>query len=133
MNDSQQIHYPCKVSTWLLTVTLFLGLFAFSGYSGYSYSREKEAPKTELVDSIRANVKRAASYSRVSAQFHEGNARCDFRPYETLILAFHNQLFRTRINYQSQQAFCPQQFIRSFQRKTFPENSTEDLSISIRG
>jgi len=134
MNDGWRTHHQNKLSRGLLMVTLFLGLFAFSAtYSTNTVSQEKQVPKTELVVSIKANGKGAASYSKASAQFVQSPIRCDFWQPETLTLRFHHQLFKAKADYPSRQAHCPQQGARFFQRKTFPQNSTDDLSISNRG
>ena len=133
MNYGWRTHHQNKLSMGLLAVTLFLGLFAFSGYSTKTGSQEKQVPKTELVVSVKANGKRTASYSKASAQFVQSPIRCDFCQPETLILRFHNHLFKTRLDYPLRQAYCPQQGAQVFQRKTFPQNSTDDFSISIRG
>jgi hypothetical protein len=134
MKDGWRTHQQNKLSMGLLAVTLFLGLFAFSAnYSTNTVSQEKQVPKTELVVSIKANGKGAASYSKASAQFVQSPIWCDLCQPETLILRFHNQLFKSRLGYPSRQAHCPQQGARFFQRKIFPQNSNEDLSISNRG
>jgi len=134
MNDGWRTHHQNKLSRGLLIVTLFLGLFTFSAsYSTNTVSQEKQVPKTELVVSIKANGNGAASYSKDSVQFVQSPIRCDYCQPETLVLRFHNQLFKTKIDYPSRQAHCPQQSARFFQRKTFPQNSNKDLSISNRG
>jgi len=134
MNDGLRTHYKNKLSMGLLAVTLFLGLFAFSAtYSTNTVSQEKQVPKTELVVLVKANGKGAASYSKASAQFVQSPIRCAFCQPETLILRFHHQLFKTRLDYPLRQVYCPEQGARFFQRKTFPQNSNEDLSISSRG
>ena len=133
MKEGRCAHDHYKVSTWLLTVTLFLGLFAFSGYTGNSFSSGKEVRTTELVASINSNAKRAASYARAFARFHQ-NTGCGFCPYEfELLVCFHNRLSKTRTDHHSKQVSDRQESVRFFQRKTFPQNSDEDLFISIRG
>ena len=132
MKDSQH-HSHKKVSRWLLTVTLFLGLFAFAGYTSNTFSREKEAPTTELVVSPKTNAKRVACYAGAFAQFHQGN-RCDFRQSEfDLLTCFHNRLLKTRIDQNSRCIFSLRKPARFFQRKTLPQTSDEDLFISLRG
>ena len=133
MKDSRRAHNNKKVSTWLLTVTLFLGLFTFTGYSGITVSQAKEARTTELIVSVKTNPKRAASYARAFAQFHQGN-RCDFRqPEFDLPTCFHNRLFKTRIDQNSRQVSSLRKPARFFQPKTVPQNSDEDLFITLRG
>src|SRR5260221_11659918 len=133
MNCGWRTHQQNKLSMGLLAVTLFLGLFAFLSYSTKTVSQEKQVAKTELVVSIKANGKRAASYSKASAQFVQRHIPCDICQPETLILRFHNQLFKNRLDYPLRQVYCPQRGPRFFHRKTFPQNSNEDLSISSRG
>src|SRR5258706_15207229 len=133
MKDSRHPHFHEKISTWLLTVTLSLGLFAFTGYTRNTFSREKESRTTELVVSIKANPKRAASYARAFAQYHQ-DGRCDFRQSEfDFVACFHNRLFKTRIDQNSRQVLSHRKSARFFQRKTFPQNPDEDSFISIRG
>jgi len=81
MKESRGTRKGDKASTWLLTITLFLGLFAFSGNTSNGSSHEKESQTTELVVSIKTNPKRAASYARAFAQNHQAN-RCDFHQSE---------------------------------------------------
>ena len=133
MKDHQPAHCHHKVSTWLLTVTLFLGLFAFTGYTRNTFAREKQGRTTELVESIKTKAKRAASYARAFAEFHKNN-RCDFHQSEfDLLTCFHNRLFTTRIKENSRCVSFLRKPARFFQRKTLPQNTDEDMFISIRG
>ena len=131
MKDSRYPHCHKEVSTWLLTVTLFLGLFAC--YTSNASSQQTESQKTELVVSIKTNPKRAASYTRAFAQIHRGN-RCDFHQSEfDLLTCFHNRLFKTRIDENSRCVSSLRKPARFFQRKTLPQNTDEDLFTSSRG
>src|SRR6266850_3504284 len=133
MKDSRHPHFHKMISTWLLTVTLFLGLFGFTGYSNNTFSREKETRTTELVVSITTTAKRAAYYPRVFAQFHQ-SSRCDFCQSDFDLLAcFHNRLFKTRIDQNSRQVSSFQKTARFFQQKTLPQSPDEDGFLSNRG
>ena len=121
------------LSAALLAVTLFLGLFAFSSHSGNTLSQAREAPKTELVISIKANAKRVVSYTKAIAEFHGARIPSSFRQSETIICSFHNRLSKTRFKHNSGQFPSLHQPGRFFQRKTFPQNPDEEVSLTYKG
>ena len=132
MKQSKTNHHG-KFPTALLTLSLFLGLFAFSGCLNIASSQEKEGQKTEQVISIKPYAKRAAPYARAFVKFHQGN-RCDLRPTEFHLLeCFHNLVFKIRLEQNSTQVSSLQKPTRFFQRKSPPANPDEDLFISMRG
>lgn len=132
MNCGRKPYQHQKPSTWLLIAALFLGVFAFSGFASNVYSQQKEAPKTELVASIKV-TRRAPVLARFLSPFHKEAIICAFRQSEIPVFWFHNRLFKTQVEYPSRQVYNHHPIARLFQKRPSPANSEEVISAAPRG
>lgn len=65
MLSSKKIVLKSKLSKWLLTATLFLSVFSFSGYVGQNQSRQSVIKQTELVVAFTSKInKPTISYKK---------------------------------------------------------------------
>lgn len=121
------------LSKWLLTTTLFLGLFTFSGNVSNVPSQQYQPPKTELIHFAR-NSKRTFSYKAVFALLYKVSVPSSvFKSLHLTLSLLHSKLVKTRLGANLTLAipcYCTASF---FHLKTIPQSSDEDVSLSHRG
>lgn len=129
----QNNHTHNTLSKWLLTTTLFLGLFTFSGNVSNVPSQQYQPPKTELIHFAR-NSKRTFSYKAVIALLYKVSPPSSvFKSLHLTLSLLHSKLVKTRLGANLILAiprFCTAPF---FHLKTIPQSSDEDVSLSHRG
>ena len=121
------------LSKWLLTTTLFLGLFTFSGYFSTVHSHQYQPPKTELIHFAR-NSKRTFSYKAVIAPLYKVYLSYSvFKSLHKSISLLHSRLVKTRLGSNLILA-VPSSCTAPFSSlKTIPQSSNEDVRLSHRG
>lgn len=115
----------------LLTVTLFFSVFSFSGYAGVPSQQQQNT--TELVVSLRPDLKRTVSYKKARTFFYNLPISKDRSPGEFNILQwFAKRLLKTKFDENVKQ-------ILTFKKCAFvtikylPESAEEDILHSLIG
>jgi hypothetical protein len=131
MFTSGKILFKTKLNKWLLTATLFLSVFSFSGYAGHTQTRQVAVKQTELLVAVTSKTnKPTISYKKALASFFSLSNSISFD--KKSILQF-NRLTKTKFDYLSKQGFIVFCFGRHFQSKIIPQSLDEDFLISHIG
>ena len=128
MTNAQFTYPKDKLAKWLLKVTLFLSVFAFSGYGGNDQSRCQQAIQTELVSSnTHTPCKRTIPYKKAGGLIPCND--CFKGPYKNWTNALFNFNILTKVKLNNiSRRFCFHKSVRCFlQPKTIPQNSDADI------
>ena len=118
------------LSKWLLTATLFLSLFTFSGYTATVTSRQYESTKTEQILFTR-NSKRTFSYQAGIASLYKiiiSNTVPE--PLHRTISFLHSKLVKTSLGVNLARTLPHSCAVPFFHLKTIPQSSDEDVSLT---
>jgi hypothetical protein len=124
-----------KLKRWLLTITMFLSFFQFSGCLGHTAFQQAKAVQTEWVLPFRYDVTaRTISYKKAIASccprsFHNSI----LNRYSTEVLVAYNNLIRVKLNKLSKESLHIKPANRFLQVKTTPRSSIDDKTFSVRG
>lgn len=131
MLSSKKISLKSKLSKWLLTATLFLSVFSFSGYAGQNQSRQTIIKQTELLVTFTSKTnKRSLSYKKALSTLFSlaGSILFDAKS----ILQF-NRLSKIKSDYLSKQSFIVFNSGKHFQNKNIPQSQDDEYLISHVG
>jgi hypothetical protein len=131
MLTSGKILFKTRLYKWLLTTTLFLSVFSFSGYAGQNQPRQVALKQTELFVTVTSKTnKPTISYKKALASFFNLSNSISFDPKS--ILQF-NVLAKIKFDYLSKQGFIVFCSGRHFQSKIIPQSQDEECLISHIG
>ncbi|MGK7392484.1 MAG: hypothetical protein ACNS60_19170 [Candidatus Cyclobacteriaceae bacterium M2_1C_046] len=134
MTNTLFIYDKDKLTKWLLTVALFFSIFTFSGYAGYSQSRQQQATQTELVISNNHKTcKRTISFKKAFELTSCNDFLISTYKNWTNTLFTYNILTKVKLDSISKQ-FCSYKSADRFpQVKTIPKSSDEDIFATFIG
>lgn len=124
MLTSRKILLKGRLSKWLLTTTLFLSIFSFSGYTGQNQLRHVVIKQTELFVTLNSKSNKSTiSYQKALSSYFSSSNSISFDAKS--ILQF-DRLNKIKFDYLSKQGFivfCPG---RHFQSKIIPQSQDEE-------
>jgi hypothetical protein len=124
-----------KLSKWVLIATIFLSVFAFSGYTGNPQARQQKTIPTELVFCQKSKTPKH-TYLFIKAVTSTLNYKVSkqIKEYESVFLYAYNRLAKVKYDNLSAKAFLFWPAYRFTQVKTIPRSSNEDIFFSnLRG
>lgn len=131
MLSSKYILFKTKLSKWLLTATLFLSIFSFSGYVAQNQFRQQEIKQTELFVSLSTKINRfTLSFKKALSNYFSKTNSISFNSFSILQ---YNRLTKIKIEHLSKQSFhvfCSRKY---FQNKMIPQSQDEDYLNSLKG
>lgn len=131
MLTSDKILFKTKLKKWLLTATLFLSVFSFSGYAGQAQPRQVTIKQTELFVTVTSKTNRPTiSYKKALASFFNLSNSISFDPKS--IFQF-NGLTKIKFDYLSKQGFIVFSSGRHFQSRIIPQSQDEEYLITHLG
>lgn len=131
MLTSNKILFKTKLNKWLLTATLFLSIFSFSGYVGQTQSRQVTIKQAELFVTVTSKTnKPTISFKKALASFFNLSNSISFD--QKNILQF-NGLTKIKFDYLSKQGFIVFCSGRHFQSRIIPQSQDEEYLISHIG
>lgn len=133
MTHSKATNRTSTYSKWLLTATLCLSFFAFSGYSAEPQPGQFQITKTELVLTTNPNSGRIASHLSLLYATHQLVAH-DFnvRDLDRAVLR-HTRLIKTTLNSLTKHFLFFNPVARFHPLKTIPQSTDEDSFNSLKG
>lgn len=140
MTHSQLIYRKNTFSKWLLSATLILSLFAFSGYATEPQPRQSQAAKTELVlchghpfGTTHFNSKRISCYRLLINAIDQRSAIGFYEPELDNAVLQHARLIKTSLNSLTKHFLSFNPVARFHPLKTIPQSTDEDSFNSRKG
>ncbi|MEO6729782.1 MAG: hypothetical protein ABIN01_01100 [Ferruginibacter sp.] len=131
MTNKQQTYCKNRLATWLLTIAMLSGVFAFSGYNNNSTLLNNVKVRTELVCSTKAIHKKfTVAFKKVISTSYRHPFLNYFGDSTTLLLAY-NKLIKVKFDHTSRVYQSIDQEEKFAQLKNIPSNSSKDIFISI--
>ncbi len=125
---SHSFFYQTKFTRWLLTITLFLNIFAFSANSTFISKLQLSGNLTEWIIPVYSSGQKAISLKRAAQLLlKKQGSYYSFFLFQLNQLVFrHNQLYRVRFAYVAKQHFRFKTLKKLYLVKTIPAFSKED-------
>ena len=121
-----------KLSRWLLTVTMLLSVFAFSGYSNNSTLLNNKKAQTELVCSTKTKHKKfIVAFKKIISTSHRPTFLNYFSNHSATLLLTYNKLIKVKFDNILKVYRSIDQADKFVQLKNIPSNSSKDIFISI--
>jgi len=132
MTNSQLKYCKDKLSQRLLTITLILSVFAFSGYSNNSAFSNTQKVQTELVY-LRSTKpdKHAFAFKKLLCIPHKNIFFNNLTKYNSVLLLTYNKLVKVELDNISKLYHSIESADRFLQLKNIQDNSSKDVFISI--
>jgi len=126
------IFYKDNLSKFLLTLFLFVSIFACPGYIGNSKTFQQQKFQTELVCSNNNKAaKQTVAYKKSSVPLYKNVLFNRSHQVETNTLLLHNSIAKVKFKHISKQCCITRIAKRFLQIKTIPQSSNEDIPASI--
>jgi hypothetical protein len=121
-----------KLSRWLLTVTMLLSVFAFSGYNTNTTLLNNKKPQTELIRSTKATTNKiTVAFKKTITAYHRHIFINYFNNHATGLLLIYNKLIKVKFDNILKLYQSIDQADKFIQLKNIPRNSSKDIFISI--
>ena len=133
MINKQVIKNRETIAAWLLKVTLFVSLFAFSGYTANN-QQQQQTTKTELVVSGNATSKQTVSYKRALKLCYKNKITSQLCSREIYRSLYHYAArIKTILDNTVNEVLSFEKPNIFFKIKHTPHFSDEDIFNSLRG
>jgi hypothetical protein len=121
-----------KISKWLLSVTMLLSVFAYSGYSNNPILLNNKKAQTELVCSTKTKPNKfTVAFKRTISASHRYIPLNYFLNHSISFLLSYNRLIKIRLDNISKLYRSIDQTDRFLQIKNISLNSNQDIFIPI--
>jgi hypothetical protein len=123
-------YYKSKLTKWVVTLSLFFSIFAFSGNGHNSNSFSRSKIQTELVCSNNYKAtKRNTSYRKALAVSYVNEYLFTTHKYKAQALLLYNILAKIKFDNISKKFHSIQIAKKFILKKTIPQDSNEDFSF----